>query len=253
MPPSPHAHLEPTSEPADDQPGLDRRQLLARMAVGGAIAWGAPLIAKTAQAASATSCVNYTLDWSTLGSPGTTFTSTTVGGTTITLDASTYFGGTTGINNDHKIIAAPIGGMNVQGIQFEQTPKSGGGQNISFSFSQAVYNVSFTITDIDTLNGNWSDRITVVSPTNYTSSFPSGTLLTGTGAIGTANPPTNAVPGDPFRNTDTNNNLPNSSNQGNVTLTFPGPLTQFKLIFWCSTIAGGQNQLIKISPIAFCG
>lgn len=250
--PTPHDDALAAADGADAG-GLDRRQVLARLAVGGAIAWGAPLIAKTAQAASPTSCVNYTLDWSTLGTPGTTFSSATVGGTTITLDASTYFGGTTGINNNRKIIAAPIGGMNVQGIQFEQTPINNGGQNISFSFSQAVYNVSFTITDIDTLNNAWSDRITVVSPTNYTSSFPAGTLLTGTGAAPATLPPTSATPGDPFRNTNNNNNLPNSSNQGNVTLTFPGPLTQFKLVFWCSTIAGGSNQLIKISPIAFCG
>ena len=244
---SPHDDALAAADGADAG-GLDRRQLLARLAVGGAIAWGAPLIAKTAQAASPTSCVNYTLDWSTLGTPGTTFSSATVGGTTITLDASTYFGGTTGINNNRKIIAAPIGGINSQGIQFEQTPINGGGQNISFSFSQAVYNVSFTITDIDTLSGNWSDRIIVVSPTNYTWSIPSGSTVIG---AGTASGTTTTT--GPFRNSNNDLNYANASNGGNVTLTFPGPLTNFKLQFACSTISGGSNQLIKISPIAFCG
>ena len=221
---------------------------MRRLAVGGAIVWSAPMISSTAFAAGPTSCVNQSFDWNTLGTPGTTFTSATVGGITMTLDPSTFFGGTTGINNNRKIIASPIGGIATQGVQFEQTPVNAGGQNISFSFSAAVYNVSFTITDIDTLNNSWSDRIIVTSPTNFTYSVPSGSTIIG---AGTATGNTNTT--GPFRNSNNNLNYNNNQNGGNVTLTFPGPLTSFKLQFTCSTIAGGSNQLIKISPIAFCG
>lgn len=216
--------------------------------------WSAPLIARTASAASATSCTNYTLDWNTLGTPGTTFTSATVGGVTISLNSPSFYGGSSAVNSDRKIIAAPIGGINSQGVQFEQLPVYSpgppavpGGQDIVFTFSQAVYNVSFTVCDIDTLSGNWSDRVIVVSPTNYTYSIPSGSTVVGAGTA-TGNTSTTG----PFRNSDTNNNYPNSSNGGNVTITFPGPLTTFSMKFECSTTQGGSNQLIKVTPIAFC-
>lgn len=237
-----------------DDASIDRRQALRRLAVGGAIVWSAPLISRTAFAASATSCSNFTLDWNTLGTPGTSFTNATVGGVTISLNAPSMFGGSTNINNDRKIIAAPIGGINTQGVQFEQTPRysagppeNPGGQLITFTFSQSVYNVSFSICDIDTLGGNWSDRVIIVSPTNYTYSMPAGSGVIGDGtATGTT------TTTGPFRNSNNNNNYPNSSNAGNVTVTFPGPLTTFSMKFQCSTIQGGGNQLIKVTPIAFC-
>lgn len=252
---APHDEMPDGVQTDEDAPGLDRRSALRRLAVGGAIVWSAPLISSTAFAAGPTSCVNATFDWNTLGSPGTTFSSATVNGVTLTLDPSTFFGGTTARSTNRTIIASPIGGLNTQGIQFEQTPINGGGQNISFSFSTSVYNVSFTITDIDDLNGNWSDRITIVSPTNYTYSIPTSFVGGGpAGSIigaGTASGTTTTT--GPFRNSNTNNNYSNSQNNGNVTLNFPGPLTNISLKFSCAALSGGTNQLIKISPMAFCG
>lgn len=247
--------MQPSVEPSpgratpdDESSGLSRRQLLERLAVGGAIVWSAPLISSPAYAAGPASCVNSTLDWNTLGTPGTTFSSATVAGVTITLNPSTFYGGTTALGTNRTIIASPIGGIATQGVQFEQTPINGGGQNISFTFSRAVYNVSFTIADIDTVTGNWSDRVIVVSPSTFTYSMPTGSTVIG---AGTSTGTTTTT--GPFRNSNNNLNYSNSQNGGNVTITFPGPLTTFQMKFQCDTISGGSNQLIKISPIGFCG
>jgi hypothetical protein len=237
----------------DDAVG--RRDALKKLAVGGAIVWTAPLIAKTALAAGPTSCVAATFDWNTLGVPGDTFTSATVNGVTLTLQPSSFYGGSSAVGNNHRIIASPIGGLATQGVQFEQLPIENGGQDIEFTFSQTVYNVSFTICDIDNLNGNWSDRITIVSPTNFTAEIP--TVFVGGGptgnviGAGTASGTTDTT--GPFRNNRGSNNYNNNQNNGNITLTFPGPLTSIQLQFWCGPTDGGSNQLIKISPMAFCG
>jgi hypothetical protein len=234
----------------EEGPGLDRRKLLKRLAVGSAVVWSSPMVSRTAFAATAASCVPLVLDWNTF-EPGTTFTSANVGGTTVTLTTS-FFGGTTALGTNRTVRAGPQGGVPGRALRFEQTPNNNGGQLITIGFSEDVFNVSFTITDIDNffnLSGNgWSDRIVVITPTNYSYSMPAGSTVIGAGtATGTT------ITTGPFRNSVANNNYPNSSPGGNVTLTFPGPLTQFQFQFRCASVDDGSNQLINLTNISFCG
>lgn len=247
------AHAAPDDARALD--GLDRRQALQRLVVGGAIVWSAPLISRTAYAAGPTSCTNNVVDWNS-GSftTGQTFSSTTVNGTTITLGPSSFFGGSAARSTNRTIIASPIGGYASRGLQLEQDAVTNGGQDVALNFSKTVYSVSFTITDIDNLNNGWSDRVAITSPATYTFSVP--TTFVGGGPTGAVigngknvSPTSNAV--GPFRNSNTNFNYSNSQNNGNVTLSFPGPLTSIGLRFSCVS-QQGSNQLIKFSNISFC-
>lgn len=232
----------------DDAPrsGLSRRQVLQRLAVGGAVVWATPLISQPAYAATAASCTPRVLNWNTR-TVGTTFTSANVSGTTVTLSTS-FFGGSAALGTNRTIIAGPQGGIAGNALRLEQDPTNNGGQRVRFTFSQEVFNVSFTITDIDnSSSGNWSDRIIVRSPAAFTYSIPSGGRVIGNGA---ATGSTNTT--GPFRNRDANINLPNTSNEGNVTLGWVGGLTFVEFDFACSTPSGGTNQLINITNINFC-
>ncbi|MCU1496993.1 MAG: hypothetical protein JWM47_946 [Acidimicrobiales bacterium] len=225
---------------------MDRRQALRKLAVGGAIVWTAPLLSKTAHAAGATSCTSHVLDWNGF-TVGSTFSSATVAGVTATLKPSSFFGGTTALASNGTIRVGPQGGVPGQALHFEQKPVNNGGQLITLGFSQTVYSVSFTITDIDNLNNAWSDRIVVISPTNFTFTKPATSTVIGAGtATGTTT--TTGM----FRNSQASNNISNASDAGNVTLTFPGPLTEFGFEFRSANPAGGANQLINLTNIGFC-
>lgn len=238
--------------PSDDAPddpiaaGVDRRDLLKKMAVGGAIAWSAPMISKTVFAAGPTSCVGATVNFNDYAT-GSTFNSATLNGITMTLSPSTFYGGSAARATNRTIIGSPIGGITTKGLRLEQDAVTNGGQQISLSFSQAVYDVDFVITDIDNQTGSWTDRITIITPTTYTYSIPTGSTVIG---AGTASGTTTTT--GPFRNSQTNLNYNNSQPGGNVQLNFPGPLTTITIQFWC---AGQQssNQLINFSAISFCG
>ncbi|MCB0965103.1 MAG: hypothetical protein KDA98_17635, partial [Acidimicrobiales bacterium] len=82
----------PTADDTGRPDGIDRRDALRKLAVGGAVVWSAPLIAKTAGATSASSCTTNVVDWE-LYNVGDTFTSTTVGGITMSINSPDFFGG----------------------------------------------------------------------------------------------------------------------------------------------------------------
>jgi hypothetical protein len=241
----------PLDAPASPNPreadGESRRDVLRKLAIGGAIAWSAPLIASTAHAAGPTSCEGAEIDFNDYA-VGDTFTSATVNGITMTLGASSFFGGSAARATNRTIIGSPIGGIDSKGLRLEQDAVNGGGQEISLTFSQAVYNVTFVITDIDNSEGTtgWSDRIVIVEPTVYSYSFPTGSTVIGAGTATGSTPTTG-----PFRNSENFNYL-NPSPGGNVTVVFPGPLTTFTMRFQCAD-RQGRNQLINLSNISFCG
>ena len=248
----------PTADDTGRPDGIDRRDALRKLAVGGAVVWSAPLIAKTAGATSASSCTTNVVDWE-LYNVGDTFTSTTVGGITMSINSPDFFGGSgllAGGGRDRKVQPAPFGSINRNSLMFEQLPRTGGGQNIVFTFSQTVYNINFVITDIDNFSQNgagWSDRITINSPATYTYATTS-TQWTGTSNIignGTSSGTTTTT--GPFRNSNGNNNYQDNSPAGNIEITMPGPLTSFSFTFSCANIQHGGNQRVNFSNISFCG
>lgn len=225
-----------------EQSSLDRRALLRRAAIGGAALWASPMLHSVASAQAAASCGTGVLDWDTFAT-GAAFTNTIIGNTTISM-AITGVTNTTLLANNGRILAGPAGGINQKHLRFEMTPDNAGAttgsrQTITFSFSNPVSNVVFTFFDIDNVDNAWGDRI-VMNTAGYTFSIPAGGQVIG-----------NGTDGNRFRNSNGNNNLPASSNQGNLTIRYAGPLTSFSFTYRNQTESGGQNQLISISDITF--
>lgn len=226
---------------------VSRREAMRKTAVGAGVAgaaWAAPQIVST-EAAAAASCNPGTLSWSgfTIGS---TFTSAVVNGVTVTLSTTTL-PGTTLLSTNRTIRASPNGGISAPVLQFQQLPNAIGiGQDITFSFDAPVSNLSFSLYDIDNLSGGWGDRIQVFTA-GYTSSIPS----TFTPATPTGNVIGDGTAGNRFRGSNTNANWNDSSNRGNVTLTYAGPITSFSFRYQNAANTGGGNMRIGISDITW--
>ena len=138
------------------------------------------------------------------------------------------------------IVLSPQGAVSEKALRFEQTPVTGGSQSITFTFSTPVTAVTMPIYDVDTQRRSWSDRI-VVTTTPYSSSIVSPSTVNGTGTVA-----------DPFKNSQTDNNFPNTSAEGNVTIGWAGPVSSVTFQFNCGSQDGGTNQLIGIGDILFC-
>jgi hypothetical protein len=95
----------------------------------------------------------------------------------------------------------------------------------TFTFSEPVYNLTFTIADIDASGGGWND-IVQLSPVPTSAPF-----------IG-SNVNYNAATG---RATNNGASVPNTSTIGNLTVTFAGPVTTFSVQFIAGAISPGTN------------
>ncbi|MBM6398977.1 hypothetical protein [Phycicoccus sonneratiae] len=256
--------LQTTDAPAPARP--------SRRAVAGGLAWAVPVIAVGAAAprAAASPCnpQSYTIGWN--GAGGTSYSRTGNQSGTATTDpdgagpiapvtlsmTSTLSGrmatgnesGTT--NQNFRVSSAEVGGLGVPGLQLEQTvtgtrrsePGRDALQTVTFVFSEPVVGLTFTLTDIDALDGDFIDMVelsgafTVTHVTNRT-----------TGAGTTASPLRNTANGD----------VANTSNLGNVRITYPGAITSFTLTYWnnatfFSTQNGAdRNQIVSIGPMTF--
>jgi hypothetical protein len=181
------------------------------------------------------------LDWDAFV-VGSIFSGTTVNGVTVTATSTPISGGVpTGANL--SIVAGPSGGIAGNALFVEQVPGAdGAGQDVRFTFSASVQNVTFTVTDIDNLAGAWSDRIRIPNrgTLGFSYTIPPGGLVTGVGRAA-----------DPIRNSDANLNLANTDPRGNAIMTFAGPLTTFRIRYLNGPITGGSNQLIRITDMEF--
>jgi hypothetical protein len=224
----------------------DRRRLLAGAAVV-AGAWSVPAITTIDSAAAVGTCAPGTLDWDVFAL-GTVFSSTIVNGVTVTLSV-TALPNTTLLATNRTIRAPLNGSVNQRAVQFQQLPNGvGRGQDVTFTFSAAVSNISFTMYDIDNLAGGWGDRVQMLT-SGYTYS---PAVTSGTGRVignGTATGTTNTT--GPFRNNNTNLNYGDGSNNGNVTITYAGPITAFSFRYTNAANTGGGNQRIAVSDISW--
>lgn len=242
----------------------------SRRSVAGGLAWAVPVIAVGAAAprAAASPCnpQAYTIAWD--GAGGTTYSRTgNQSGTAtadpdgagpvapITLSMSSTFTGTmasgneSGLTNQNfRVSAAEVGGLGTPGLQFEQThtnarnttpPQRNARQTVTFTFSEPVVGLTFTMTDIDTLNGDFSDRVELSGTYTYAHST---TRTTGAG-----------TQASPFRNTQ-NGDVANTQNFGNVQITYPGPVTSFSMTYWnaITSYSGvDRNQIVTIADMTF--
>lgn len=232
-----------------DEPGtLDRRALLRRMAVGGAVLWAAPSFHSVASAQALPSCGPGVLDWDDLAT-NTAFSSTVVNGTTVAMTITDVVN-TTLLAENGRVRPGPAGGIYEKYLRFDMTPANGttdngSRQTITFSFSNPVSLVQFSFFDIDNTSSGfffptgWGDRIVMNTP-GYLHSAPPGSTVVGTGTNG-----------DRFRNTQANNNLADTSGAGNLLITYNGPISQFSFTYRNEGRSGAGNQQIGLSDIAF--
>ncbi len=107
-------------------------------------------------------------------------------------------------------------------------------QTVTIIFSRPVTGLAFTITDIDSSDDAWYDRIELSGVRTATPA----SHVDGTGVLN-----------DPWRYDDDDTNVGNTSNRGNVGISYPGQVSSITLEYW-STVRGG-NQRIFLSDFTF--
>lgn len=113
------------------------------------------------------------------------------------------------------------------------------------TFATPVINLSFQIWDVDSVAGQFTDKISniqalaqgggTVGASSVTSATPGYNTITGSGlatvVLGTAN-------------------AANNTNQGTIDITFSGPITQFSFD-WSNNDAGLGAQAIALGPLTY--
>ncbi|HXH77201.1 hypothetical protein [Nocardioides sp.] len=148
-------------------------------------------------------------------------------------------------------VKAAIGGLGISGLGLEQatTSKSPQGSadrgTYTFTFSQPVTNLRFTLTDIDSASNDFWD---VLQPqAGYTVTSQGSGVGTDTNGIGGGRRFFRTVANGPVDNT--------TGSAGNLGLSYAGPVTTFSITYWNGASAFGDtidtDQIIYISDMTF--
>lgn len=165
----------------------------------------------------------------------------------MTLTVSTSLGSNTRTGNQRATVndnLRALGGTTIGGatspLGLHQSPidnskktdtLTGANKSVTtFTFTRQVTSLSFTITDIDSASNDFWDAVAVVSPTAYTATKTLPTQVTGAGTV------TN-----PWQAANANLPVPNTSDAGNVRVTFSAPLTTFAIHYWNRTALFSSN------------
>lgn len=199
---------------------LDRRQFVKKAGIGAAGAgalWVAPSVIGYNAAFAGTSCLQQdTLNWGSYSAGTANPTPVTYGpvgsypAVTVTMTVATTNSPGAG-NNTPQIINGTFGGFTGNFYKLSMTNNSiNDGYDVTFTFSRTVYNLRFTLVDVDRFVGTggngFQDRVWLTGPSAWTS--VRGSEIGGT--AGTA--------GDPWVGTGANDVGANSPN-GNVAVT----------------------------------
>ena len=173
---------------------------------------------------------------------------------------NSFSGNATGlVNTNGKNMVVPthnVGGLGTRGLEMYQGIKTGtarataaerslDAQTIVVTFDRPVTGLTFSITDIDSNNNQFADRVELSG--NFTTSSK-GANITGSG--------TSALPWA----SSTSGNIDHvSDNKGNVKVAFNGSVTSFVLKFWNAdngdgssrTLTGNGAQAIFLSNFNF--
>ena len=165
----------------------------------------------------------------------------------MSLSSTTFFGSSTALSSNLKVQAGPTGNITGNALTFAQTQKTDGGQNITFTFSAPIYELSFIITDIDNgLTGDgdgdegFSDRVVILSSKGYTSTVPTGSTVNGAGTAAS-----------PFLNNN-EQSYSTGSPGGNLKISMAGPLSTFTIKFSNGLVQNGSSQRIHLTNMLFC-
>ncbi len=151
-------------------------------------------------------------------------------------------------NQNFRVSAAQVGGLGSPGLQFEQVhtnsinstpPQRAARQTVTFSFSEPVVGLSFTMTDIDRFDGDFIDMVELTGSYTYQHAT---SRTTGTGTTAS-----------PFHNTQSGD-VNNTQNLGNVRITYPGAVSSFTMTYWSSVTSYSgvdRNQIVTVSDMTF--
>lgn len=214
-----------------------------RTVVRGA-AWSVPVIAvaTAAPAFAASPCPTVTLSWASLGN-GTQFSSTTVGGVTVTLTLS----GASGAANNRTVSTTQTGAQS-SNLRFYSTNVVLSSQTATLSFTRngqavQVANLAFSLLDIDSGSNSWYDQV-VVNTGGFGYQVVNTSVVSGQGS---------AL--DAFRpaNNNTSASSPGTSSNGNVNLTWTGRLSsvQFTYSQGLAGLTPTGTPFIGISDLSF--
>ena len=161
-------------------------------------------------------------------------------------DAGTTNGGT----NDNFTIQSQVGGLGTYGLVMAQRPTLdtptaplAASGHYKYTFSKPVSRLTFTLTDIDSATGDFIDSV-VLTP-GFTFSIPSTSLVQGRGTTA-----------EPFRPSSANAPADNTNSAaGNVTITYPGPISTFTIDYRNAATSFAtnvdQDQVVTIANFAF--
>ena len=193
-----------------------------------AAAWSVPVItaAAAAPAVAASACTPLTISWATVAA-GTTVSSASVGGVTMTIALSAVTGAA---SNNQQIYTQPLGGQS-RSLSFFLDSRTTSSETITFSFSQPVTALSMTWLDVDKNGTSWSEQLQIVSSGWSTTFVGSAVTQTGSTFVGSAN-------------------ADNSGTTGNVGLSFAGPVQTVQFTY-SQLINGSGSSGIGVGPITF--
>lgn len=147
---------------------------------------------------------------------------------------------------------APVGGLTVGGLCLAQynnraSARPAGQRRqdrgaYTFTFDRPVTNLTFTVTDVDSATGDFWDMLELSSVAPFTVGSK-GSKVTGSGS---ETAPYAATGG----NTDVNDT---TGSAGNVTVTFPGPLSSFTITYWnnVENFTQDTTQAVWVSDMTF--
>lgn len=203
----------------------------SRRAVVRGAAWSVPVVsmAVTAPAYAASTCRDgaYQIRWAS-DFNGTTKIATanristsgtgSVGNAALTMTVTSKFNGTMqagskGGYSNLNVSPDNIGGLGTHGLTIMQrssqraleTPRANQNQVVTLTFSRPVWDLKFTLTDIDALSGQYQDRIMISSPP---ASYTLASQVSGGGTSGSPWAPTGTdIAQDPVTGAGGNVNL----------------------------------------------
>lgn len=233
---------------------MDRRDFLAKAGVGTAAAgalWAVPSVAGFDAAFAGASCArtgNVVWDDYAVGTAWTSKSFAAAGShpaLTVSTTGPAVLAGTPTPGADNgQVAAGTFGGIAANYYILRMTANTTGeGYSLTFTFSTAVWNLQFTILDIDrqSSGGNGWQDVVWVDPV-YTTAVGPGTAPNTVAGAGT-----NA---NRWTGTGTAN-IPDGSTNGNAALTFAGPITSVTINY----LSGNRldvAQRIGIGNLTFC-
>ena len=244
---------------------VDRRSFLVKAGAGGAAAgalWVAPsVIGYNAAFAGASCLIHETLTWGTTTGAGNgstvpySLSYAAGGGMTLGIAKTNIGGGPTTSSGNLLVESLVTGGGGTfpgdggvtTGSEFLQhfsANATGVGQALTFTFSKPVYQLSFTLVNIDFRNGNWQDTVWITGAA-FTAVPNPRRPRPPTPSPGPAPRPTHGWAAPP------SGRAASGAAAGNVTVTMAGPVSSFVLNFTTGA-SHGSTEHVGLLNLAWC-